>query len=480
MRYLLLCLFVCVLYAGCSTDGSTNGTQGQKSTRIDAESPDIAIEIDNGTPGTVYLIGTFTGQKYRADSTRLDASGKIRFKRKTPYRPGFYYLVFPDSKNLQLLLDRDQTMTIKANAIDLLNTTQIEGNIDSKLLMDNIRYENLFQAQLGPLNNRIKQTPEGSPELQSLGAQKEALNKQRKADLELIFKEHPNAFFTSFKRAGQNPEIADVRNPDGSLNRALQIYLYRTAFWDDVDFSDERLLYTPVISNKLKRYIEQLTPQLPDSINQAAKFLVDKVVDYPEYFKYIANHITLAYEPTKTTLMDPEKVYVSMIQNYFTKERAFWADSMTVFGLQKRAYEMSNSLTGSKGPNVEAKDPSGKTQSIYDIKSDYIIVYLFNPTCEHCMEQTPKLVQLYNSTSRKDIEVFSIAIDTNDAEWKNYIQKTKMNWINVHDPTNASIYAKYYVDVTPEIYVLNPDRTIIAKNLKVNQIMEVINRDRGQ
>ena len=45
------------------------------------------------------------------------------------------------------------------------------------------------------------------------------------------------------------------------------------------------------------------------------------------------------------------------------------------------------------------------------------------------------------------------------------------------DPTNKAIYGKYFVDVTPEIYVLNPGRTIIAKNLKVHQIAEVIERD---
>ena len=52
-----------------------------------------------------------------------------------------------------------------------------------------------------------------------------------------------------------------------------------------------------------------------------------------------------------------------------------------------------------------------------------------------------------------------------------------MDWINVHDPSNRSIYAKYYVDKTPEVYVLNPERTIIGKNLKVEQIQTIIDKD---
>ena len=90
----------------------------------------------------------------------------------------------------------------------------------------------------------------------------------------------------------------------------------------------------------------------------------------------------------------------------------------------------------------------------------------------------PKLVRLYKEWKSKGVEVYAIALDTNDEEWRSYVQKTGMAWTNVFDPSNQSIYKKYYVDVTPEIYVINPDRKIIAKNLKVHQIETVINRDK--
>jgi hypothetical protein len=71
-------------------------------------------------------------------------------------------------------------------------------------------------------------------------------------------------------------------------------------------------------------------------------------------------------------------------------------------------------------------------------------------------------------------------VNTEDAAWRSAIQKYGMPWVNVFDKTNKSIYGKYYVDNTPEIYVLNPDRTIIGKNLQVDQIMTVIERDRAK
>jgi hypothetical protein len=77
------------------------------------------------------------------------------------------------------------------------------------------------------------------------------------------------------------------------------------------------------------------------------------------------------------------------------------------------------------------------------------------------------------------VDVFAIAIDTDENEWKAYIEKNKMTFTNVFDPTNRSIYAKYYVDVTPEVYVLNKERKIIGKNLKVFQIDTIIERDKN-
>ena len=75
--------------------------------------------------------------------------------------------------------------------------------------------------------------------------------------------------------------------------------------------------------------------------------------------------------------------------------------------------------------------------------------------------------------------MYGIVLDTDDAAWKRAIQSYGMAWTNVHDPTNRSIYAKYFVDNTPELYLLNPERTIIGKNLKVFQLEQVIEQDKA-
>ena len=148
----------------------------------------------------------------------------------------------------------------------------------------------------------------------------------------------------------------------------------------------------------------------------------------------------------------------------------------------KERGEMAQSLIGLTGPDVISTDQNGQTKSIYEMKQDYIVVYMYNPTCEHCMKETPELVKWYNKNKNtRSVGVYAIAIDTDDAEWKQYVNDKNMDVFTiVFDPTNKSIYAKYYVNVTPELYLLNKDRKIIAKNLKVFQIDTMIERDQNE
>ena len=442
------------------------------------ENPHIEVTIEGFSGGECSLLGIYAEQFYRVDSATA-VNGKVVFKSDKPYTPGLLYLVLPDQRtNIQMLVDADQTFKMKTKMNDLVNSMQVEGSLENQLIYQTQKFEIQQKPVFDDLSRKLSKAERDSDEYKKLKEEQNKLSKDRLAYLENLFREHPNTLFTSFKEAGQNPLLDPIYKEDGTLDNETFMYQYKRLFWANVNFDDNRLLYTPVISNKLKKYINELTAQNPDSIKASASFLCDQVLGKDDYFVYFTNWIVKNYEPTKTTLMDSEAVYVHMIQNYFTYERAFWSDSTEIHALQLRAYEMSRSLVGQKGVNVTAADPSGKMRSIYDIKDNYIIVYMWNPDCEHCAEQTPQLVSFYNTWKPKGVEVYAIVVNTEKDEWVKGIQQYNMPWDNnVHDPTNKAIYATYFVDNTPEVYVLDPDRTIIGKNLKVDQIQTILERD---
>ena len=442
----------------------------------------FTIKVKGAVPGPSSLIGFYADQNLRVDETQIDASGNITYtcgsckEGQTTYPQGLYYVQIANEKYLQVILGEDQEFVLETTIDNPDGNMVIKGSDENEAFFTNLKYEKANQPKFAEIGESMKAAEPNSPEYDRLKAEQKKLVDARLIHLDEIYAKYPNTLLTSFKKAGQDPILRE-----DILDDQEKIYYYRQEFWEDVDWSDRRLIRTPVIKNKLAKYFEQLTPQNHDSIFASAHRLSDQLLMHPEYYKYIVNWVVKKYEPTKTSIMDPEYVFVNMMQRYFTRDRAFWENPLVVDGFQKRANEMSKSFIGDPGPDVISKDLEGKTHRLLDSKQDYIVIYMFSPSCEHCQEQTPKLVNWYNAGGKAYADVYAIAIESNlddPNELANYIKKTNMPFTCVWDESNISIYGKYYVDLTPEIYILNPERKIIGKNLKVFQIDTIIDRDK--
>ncbi|MBL7776501.1 MAG: redoxin domain-containing protein [Saprospiraceae bacterium] len=450
--------------------------QAQKATPV-ADSTLIDVTIEGMPAGKVRLVGTYGDQNYLADSSSADANGHFVLRRQKPLPAGFYYFLLPGQKNFSILIDQDQHMTLRAKMADIPGSMEVSGSLNTDLLYRNFRFQNAQEPELNQLGQIMRSAAPGSPEYLRAKARQSQLLAERQAHLDEIFNTHPKAFFTKFKIAGQNPEWPDFRKPNGDVDTLGNLAHYRAHFWDGVDFTDNRLLNTPVVANKLRRYITELTAQRPDSIIAVADPLVERVLVYPEYFKFFVNWIGLNYENGKTKVMDGEAVYVFLIDKYITPELAFWDTPESIGKLRKKVDEMKASLMGRKGPDVRAQDLNGDFKSIYEMTAPIVVVFMYSPDCEHCQEQAPEIQRIYERWKNRGVDFYGIAVNTTDEEWRKFIQKTGFTFTNVFDPTNRAIYAKYYVDITPELYVLNKDRIIIAKNLVAGQLESVFERE---
>jgi peroxiredoxin len=476
MRTLVFCLFALLCFScggGDATSAATVAAPVSGQEQRDLETPNIKLNIAGTNPAGALLIGQYADQQFRADSGVVQGNMLV-FTRNQPYRPGHYFAYFPDGTSVQMLIDADQQFTLTAQGGNIVGSMQVEGSEDNTLLYDALKFEASQQDDFRRVGQALRSLQAGTPEYNNFKAERDQLVAQRMAYLDGLFAKAPNSLFTSFKRSGQNPVLREIRGANGQIDEVAQVTAYRYDFWEGVDFADARLLATPVIINKLRRFMTELTPQNADSIKKSADFLMEKVLNYPDFYKFFANWITLEYEPGQSTVMDSDAIHVHMITNYFTRERAFWADSMTVYGLQDRASQMAQSLVGLPGPNITVNDDQGQPRTLYDLDAEYILVYMYNPDCDHCQEETPKLVQWYQQ-HQNQVDVYAIALDTEDAKWKNFIRQYNMGqFTNVFDPSNRSIFKTYYVDNTPELYLMNKDRIIIAKNLKVSQLDEAM------
>ncbi len=463
------------------TESSSGQNMEESSMPVRKGEVDMEFQINglNAAGETVDLIGMYMDKKYRADSVTIQTGGKMVIKKDELFPDGFYYMVLPGDIVVKLLLDEDQTFKMTADASDVDHTAKIDGSLTMKLFYDDFNFKQDIDRDYVPIVRKISGMSPKNPDFDATYKQFLAISNKYEDRNKWLQKKYPDNFFTKFKIGGKNPILKYPVTKDGELDVKKQVADYRAHFWDGFDFNETGIINTPAFPNKLKRYFTELVPQNPDSIIKYTDVLVDLAKRNSEYFKVITNWVALKYEPGKTKLMDGEAVYSHVILKYFTPEKAKWLDEVSLNTLRKRAGEMSHSLVGQKAGDVTARGYGGKVYNLYSIKAPVIIVYIYNPDCSHCEEETPKLIQFYNKWKNKGVEIFSIAANTTEPEWHGFHDRFNLPWIDVFDASNASWYPKYFVDITPEMYVLDKNRKIFAKNLHVNQletIMQKINK----
>ena len=466
-----------------STADNSNDTKKASSQSSSITTPvkgevkmEFSISDLNSDGESVDLIGMFVDKKFLAESATIQAGGKFMISGDELYPKGFYFIVLPNKSVIKLLLDNDQVFKFTASANDIDGTAILDGSQTIKLYYEDLKFKKGIDKTYGPIARKVGSLSPQDPNFKSTYKEFLRLSKKYTDQNDYLLKKYPDNFFTKFKVGGKNPILTFPTTPSGDLDVKTQVQNYRNNFWDGFDFNEAGLINTPAFTNKLKRYFKELVGQNQDAIIKYTDVLMGKAGHNSEYYKVITNWIALEYEPGKTSLMDGEAVYSHIILKYFTPEKATWYDEQSVNQLRNRANEMTQSLLGKPMGDITARGFDGKIHTLSDIKAPVIIVYIYNPDCEHCETETPLLMQFYRQWKNKGVEVFSIAANTTELEWKGFHDRFNMPWTDIFDASNVSWYPKYFVDVTPELYVIDRNRKIFAKNLKVGQLQTIMDR----
>ena len=441
----------------------------------------VSFKIDGYTEGGVQLIGVFGDANYLADSAKISKDGSIQFTNKAGYTDGLFYLLLPDQTNFQFLIANGENFMLKTKKGDFINAMQVENSLENQLFFENQKFQLAIEQKFNAIGQELKKYVPGSPKYDSYRKEQQQLIDERDANILDLKKKYPAALLTKFKIAGQNPRLRYTYRENGTLDSSQTMINYQMDWWNDFDFTDKRLLHTPVFFNKLKKFVMELTSQHPDSVMKAADYIIDKTAVNKDFFNFALNWITYEFKPGKGKLMDSDAVYAHLILKYYLPENsAMIGQSVAdIESMRKSAKEMQCSLIGMVGQYVKAKDIKGEFKSIYGLNALLTVVFIYNPDCEHCQEEAPKLRMVYDQWKSRGVEVYSIAANAkNREEWQKFVKNYGVNWTDVWDPELKSrFHEKYYVDNTPECYVLDKNHKIIAKNLKPHQLPEIFQRE---
>ena len=441
-----------------------------------AQTPAYSIGAKvHGVKDTTFILAHYFGfnQYIPKDTARADADGNLRFEGKNKLPEGLYLMVFPDKKRLvELLITDQQRFSFATDTTDLVGKMEVSGSDENKNFYD---YQQYMKAQFAEMNAVQAQKKVRNDEASTIIFNKKLADLQEKAKVfrNDFLKTNEKTFTAKLLRAAAEPDVPPApKLANGRPDSNFAFNYYKAHYWDGFDFADERMVRTPFLQRKLDSYIKDLTIQNADSIIKSADYVVGKAIagGNKEIKSYIIWYITNKYEVPE--IIGTDAVFVHMSEKYYLTGIMPVADSSTIAKIKDKVKTIKPLLVGKIFPDMKAQDSLGVFRAVSGIKSEFTVVFFYDPTCGHCRESTPELKKFYDTNRSRGVQVYAVAVSNTPEQWKKYIGEFKVgDWLNVYGPSTLVDYRKAYdVYSTPVVYVLDKDKKIIGKRLGIDQL----------
>jgi thiol-disulfide isomerase/thioredoxin len=441
----------------------------------------IEFKIKGWKDTTVYL-GHYYGESTLVRDTAVVKNEQFVFDGKDKLAQGVYFLVLDKTKLFDFVVGQNTFFSMETNAADYVNEMVVKGDEDNKLFFENLKYIGERSKEVEPFIKVLQDSTLKEDKKKSARDAFSKVNEKVVAFQNNMVAKHATTLTARLIKATQQIDVpAPPKKANGTIDSTFQLRYYRQHFFDNFDLADDALIRMPrpFYNEKTKEYLEKLFVPAPDTITKEINRLAAIAKKNPETYKYFVYNCMVMYQQPE--IMGLDEVFVNIYDKYFASgEMDFWVTAPVKKNLKDHADKIRSSMIGRAGANLIMQDQNLQPRSMYDIKNKYTILYIFDPDCGHCREETPKLVDFYLKNKLKyNFEVYAVAADSSLTKMKNFIKEFKTPWITVNGPRSYTKehYSKlYHSDTTPTIYILDDKKKIIAKKLPVKQLDDFLGK----
>jgi thiol-disulfide isomerase/thioredoxin len=430
-----------------------------------------------GVKDTTCLIANYYGNgTYVKDTLKVDGSGRCVFKAKEDLPKGVYIVVLSDKNYFEFVVNKDRKFSMETDLKNLLGNMVISGSPENQLFYEYLKYNKVKYDDIQRIQEKYKSGGENKDSAKIVGKKIDSINDQIiKYKLSLVSK-NPDSFVAFMINAMKEPEVPEIPVlPNGRKDSTFAYRYYKAHYWDGTDFTDDRLLRTPVFYSKLVKYYDKVIIQIPDSIINETDRLINLSRPNHEMFKYMVWFTTYHYENSE--IMGFDKIFVHIVETYYVTGQADWINKTVLENIIKKGMKMKPLLIGEKAPNMIMMDTNNQLVSMYNIEANYLVVLFWDPDCGHCEQEIPKIRELYERDKDKyGIKIFAVCSDSSMVKFKKAIRKKDMDWINVDGPRTLTgdFHDSYDITTTPVTYLLNNRKEILAKRLNAEQLSQFL------
>ncbi|MBK7407536.1 MAG: redoxin domain-containing protein [Saprospirales bacterium] len=442
---------------------------------------EIKVKIDNFQEKELYLGYYLQDKQYLLDTTQLGADGYFTFSGDGITPGGLYLIVMPpDNQYFQLLID-DKSQRFSMHCKNPKNPTEgmeIKGSEDNKLFYDYLNYLSVKRPEAASLQEAMDNPETPEKKKADLQEKLDKLNQEVMDYQANLIKKYPTTLTAVVIKSNLPLDVPEIEGED---QRDIEVKKWQYAkqhYFDNLDLADPRMLRTPFLFQRLDHYVNKMTVQHPDSINQSLYYLLEKMKPSEETFKYYLIHFLNTY--AKSQIVGFDAIYVFLADTYYASGQAPWTEEEQLTKIIENATRLEPLLIGKIAPNIKMQTQDNKEIWLHDFQSPYTVLFIWDPDCGHCKKSMPQMIEFYNNYKDKGVEVFAICTKLYDELqkcWDTIEERGMGIWFNSVDPYNRSKFRTIYdVKTTPQIYILDYKKEILSKRIGAEQLGDVMDQ----
>jgi len=449
----------------------------------------ISVQLKQPTTDQyIYLAKYFAKPMptiYQIDSAKVQHQSTAVFSSKDSILGGVYLVLFDKkSKFVETILDNGNKYSMLIDTLDLPFSVSYSNSIVNEEYLKMQRSFVILKEEMDVLTLDLKNKKIDTAQFQQKAkiAQENLQKRNRKFAKEQTNKQLQNIVFAMLPP--EQPDGQFFLEDGKTVDSAAYFYALKNNYWKDFDFSDNRLINTPILEGKLAAYFNNYVYNyVSDSINYEADILLSKTRNSKELFKYTLHWLTNYTYNSK--VMGIDQSFVHLVEKYYIPGDAYWLDSITVAKYADRIKLIAPNALGSKGANIELNDLFTLAPvDLYSFSAPKTLLVFWSIDCGHCLEEIPKLKKVYDeSLKAQGVKVFSVVKGKEHGLIQDKVKELDvLEWTNVIDIKGTSDHLDNYdAYATPKIYILDTDKIIRGKGLdhaNVGTLIEYLSKDK--
>jgi len=392
--------------------------------------------------------------RYARDTSFTNGEGYAVFESKDQLTGGVFLIYLTNKKALEFLMTDESTFTFSVDTTDIIGSIAFRDSKENTAYYDFLKKYKFSEFQMGVLQKRVDKKSTQSDSIPILKNLISVYQKQLTQFKKQTIAKNPNTFVAHLIQASMS-----VETPANLTSKARAAYR-KKHFLDNINFSDDKLAYSNVLYINYTNYINDYGFPETDSVIACCDTILQKATVSRDVFKWSLYFLGNSFERSSVTGQD--RVFVHLVEEYYKKNRSWWLTEDQLKKIYRKSEALKRLFVGNICPDFTATDSAGKDVNLHQQINKTTLLYFWSYDCKHCLEETPNLGLWIKK--HPEVNLITACLLPDEDEWKEKLKQFKLPGTHLIDTERKANYMETYsISSTPEIFVIDKDKKILAK-----------------